>query len=50
MRDPKDLKIKHIRVSQGTYQTLIKLGDLDDTFDSVIKRLIKEQKEVVAAN
>jgi predicted CopG family antitoxin len=48
--DPKDLKIKHIRISQGTYQTLVKLGDLDDTFDSVIRRLIREQKEVVTAN
>ena len=33
-------KYKNIRISDATYNKLAKLGDLQDTFDTVIAKLI----------
>ena len=35
---------KTISISDETYSELAKLGDLSETFDDVIRRLIKEHK------
>ncbi len=36
---------KCIRISENTYHDLTKLGTLEDTFDSVIARLVDASKE-----
>jgi predicted CopG family antitoxin len=36
---------KTIRVSSATYEDLEKLGNLGDTFDSVIQRLLTSQSK-----
>lgn len=36
---------KCIRISEDTYHDLTKLGTLQDTFDSVIARLVDASKE-----
>jgi predicted CopG family antitoxin len=36
---------KTISLSDDTYKELAKLGDLSETFDDVIKRLIKEHND-----
>ncbi len=38
-------KYKNIRISDETYQELANQGNLQDSFDSVIKKLIIRQKE-----
>lgn len=38
-------EIKTVRLSNETYNELAQCGDLRDSFDSVIKRLIQETKE-----
>lgn len=45
--DLKSLKSMQVRVSRETYQELVDQGNLQDTFDSVIKRLLRQQKEGV---
>jgi predicted CopG family antitoxin len=35
---------KTIRISEETYQELANKGTLEDSFDSVIRKLISEQK------
>jgi hypothetical protein len=40
IRDRTDPKIRQIRVSNATYEELVRLGTLEDTFDSVIKKLL----------
>ena len=40
IRDRTEPKIKQIRVSNATYEQLVRLGTLEDTFDSVIKKLL----------
>jgi hypothetical protein len=40
IRDRTDPKIRQIRVSNGTYEELVRRGTLEDTFDSVIKKLL----------
>jgi predicted CopG family antitoxin len=42
-------KSKMISVSEKTYRDLAQRGTLEDTFDSVIQKLLKEKQEVVAA-
>jgi predicted CopG family antitoxin len=37
-------KTKMISVSEGTYKDLAKMGTLEDSFDSVISRMIKREK------
>ena len=39
---------KTIRVSEKTYKTLAKQGDLSETFDSVITKLMLKQKKEVS--
>lgn len=41
-------KTIQIRVSRDTHRQLVDRGNLDDTFDSVIKRLLDEGSEVAA--
>jgi predicted CopG family antitoxin len=36
---------KTISIDDDTYNKLAKLGDLSDTFDGVIRRLIEEHEE-----
>ena len=36
---------KTISISNDTYRSLAKLGDLSETFDDVIARLIKEHND-----
>ncbi len=38
-------KYKNIRISEETYNKLTTLGDLKDSFDSVIKNLLNRQEE-----
>jgi predicted CopG family antitoxin len=38
---------KTIRVSEQTYRELAKQGNLEDSFDSVIQKLINSQKSEV---
>lgn len=45
MKDPLDLKKYQIRVSQRTYQQLVRMGTLQDTFDSVIQKLLTTNPE-----
>lgn len=40
---------KMISVSEKTYKDLAQRGTLEDTFDSVIQKLLKEEKQEVAA-
>jgi hypothetical protein len=46
----KGLKSMQVRVSRETYQKLSDQGNLQDTFDTVIKRLLERQKEEEAVN
>ena len=39
-----------IRISIDTYTALQKLGTLSDSFDSVIQRLLGQEKEVTKRN
>jgi len=40
-------KYKTIKISEKTYNTLSKLGDLNDSFDSVIWSLIYDKMESI---
>ena len=40
-------KYKNIRISEETYQELADQGNLQDSFDKVIKKLIIKEKEKV---
>jgi predicted CopG family antitoxin len=40
IRDRLDPKTRQIRISQRTYEELVRLGTLEDSFDSVIKKLL----------
>jgi predicted CopG family antitoxin len=37
---------KTIRISEETYQELANKGTLEDSFDSVIRKLLEKQEEV----
>jgi predicted CopG family antitoxin len=41
---------KMIAISEKTYHNLAKLGSLEDSFDSVIARLIQKQKAASGQN
>jgi predicted CopG family antitoxin len=40
------LKTKMISVSERTYKNLAQMGTLEDTFDSVISRMIEKEKRI----
>jgi len=37
---------KTIRISEETYQELVNKGTLEDSFDSVIRKLLQKKEEV----
>jgi len=37
---------KTIRISEETYQELANKGTLEDSFDSVIRKLLQKQEEI----
>ena len=41
---------KTIRISKETYKELSKQGDLSETFDSVIKKLIQQNQKEMSLN
>jgi hypothetical protein len=44
MERKKEKRVRQIRITEKTYQELIKLGSMTDDFEDVIDRLLKEHK------
>ncbi len=45
MERKKEKRVRQIRITEKTYQELIRLGSMTDDFEDVIARILKHYKE-----